>query len=184
MGNALTDRRSPGELADRGQAIEREEKLGAFPRLADIVAADFAAVPEVDVPAKWRALPVQIRLKAGWADERRSMPVLEGRVTARVPAVCQRCLEPFELPVRRDLRLLLTEPGAGEVESDEYEIWETEEPTIRPLDIVEEALIMALPLSVMHESAACSAPEQEDVVSGGETVRPFADLKDRMRDEK
>jgi uncharacterized metal-binding protein YceD (DUF177 family) len=184
MGNPLFDRRSPRELAERGQVIETEQKLGIFLRLAGIVAADFASVPETHAPAKWRASPVQIRLKAGWADERRSMPVLEGHVSARIPAVCQRCLEPFELPVERDLRLLLTGPEAGEIESDEYETWETEEPTIRPLDIVEEALIMALPLSAMHESGACSAPEQEHAAAGSETTRPFADLKKRMRDEK
>lgn len=184
MGNPLFDRRSPRELADRGQVIETDEELGKFPQLAGIVAADLASVPEEDVPAKWRALPVAIRLQAGWADDRRSMPVLEGRVSARVPAVCQRCLEPFELPVERELRLLLVGPGAGEVETDEYETWEIEEPSLRPLDIVEEALIMALPLSAMHESAACSAPGPENAASGGETIRPFADLKDRMRDEE
>lgn len=184
MANPLFDRRSPRELAERGQVIDTQEELGAFPRLADIVAADLATVPEEDVPGKWRALPVEIRLAAGWADERRAMPVLEGRVKARVPAVCQRCLEPFELPVDAGLRLLLTGPEAGEVESDEYEIWEIEEPTVRPLDIVEEALIMALPLSAMHDSAACSAPEQERPASVGDTVRPFADLKDRMRGEE
>lgn len=184
MGNPLFDRRSPRELAERGQVIDTQAELGAFPRLAGIVAADLAAVPEQDLPAKWRALPVEIRLTAGWADERRAMPVLEGYVKARVPAVCQRCLEPFELPVDRELRLLLSGPEAGEVESDEYETWEIEEPTVRPLDIAEEALIMALPLAAMHDGAACRAPEQEQAASGGDTVRPFADLKERMRDEE
>lgn len=184
MSNPLFDRRLPRELAELGQAIERQEELGAFPQLAAIVAEGLAALPEGEVPTGWRASPVSLDLVFGWADLRRRMPALEGHVRVRLPAVCQRCLAPFELQLDRELKLLFAENEAAVDDAGEYEVWETEEPTIRPIDVVEEAMIMAIPLSAMHNSAECRAPGEEKAPPGGGTVRPFADLRSRMRGEK
>ena len=52
--------------------------------------------------------------------------------------------------------------------------------TMRPLDIVDEALVMAVPLAALHEdNETCMAPD--DVVDeGSDTIRPFAALKSQM----
>ena len=189
MRNPLLDRSSPKELADLGQVIETKEKLQDFSRLAGVVAADLAALPEAGVFQEWRQTPVDIRLRFSWVDVGRRLPAIEGRVTASVPAVCQRCLGPMELALDENLKLLPVAPGesAGAAgAADDFEIWELEEATIRPIDILEEALIMAMPLSALHgPGEGCDAPADEEPALSEETNRPFAGLRSQIsgRDE-
>ena len=183
MANALTDRVSPAQLAASGQVIETKGKLSDFRRLKEVVEADLGLLSPAGVPKQWRHAPVDIRLAFGWADARRRIPALEGQISATVDAVCQRCLEPCELSLDAQLKLMLLIPGGDAAASEEYEIWETAEDTVRPLDIVDEALIMAMPLSVAHSDSAQCGPLAEKLVTeeSGKT-RPFADLKSQMRD--
>jgi len=185
MANPLLDRVPPEDLADCGQVIETEEKIKNLTRLVEIIEADLAAVPAQLVPAKWRTAPVGIKLVFSWADGREEIPALQGRVAAAIAAVCQRCLEPCEIAVEIDLNMLLLRalPRSKDVESGfpDGEVWELAEDTIRPLDIVEEALIMALPLSPVHSSQDLCGPLADNVVSEKpDIVRPFAGLKLRL----
>jgi uncharacterized protein len=172
---------SPEELAARSQVIEVTVKLGDFGRLVEIAKEDMAAVAREKQPREWQAAPVNIRLGFAWADERGKIPLLEGSIETTVAAVCQRCLEPFEMPLRATLSMLLVKAADEAAGQDEFEIWEIEEDVIRPLDIVEEALIMALPFSAMHASGGLCQPLTESATGKNtETVRPFADLRSRM----
>jgi uncharacterized metal-binding protein YceD (DUF177 family) len=184
MRNPLLDRSSPGELADLDQVIETKTKLQAFSRLAGVVAADLASLPEAEVPRKWRQTPVQIRLRFSRVDAGRRLPAVEGGVTASVPAVCQRCLGLMELALDEELKLLLVAPGesaGAEGAADDFEIWELDEATVRPLDILEEALIMAMPLSALHEPGqGCDAAQDAPPPAIEETNRPFAGLRSRI----
>jgi uncharacterized metal-binding protein YceD (DUF177 family) len=79
--------------------------------------------------------------------------------------------------------MLLLRSADADTAQGEYEIWEVEEDVIRPFDIVEEALIMALPLSALHQSHKKCGPLLEGLASDdNETVRPFADLRSRMNE--
>ncbi len=181
MANPLLDRVLPEELAERGQVFEFEGKVEDFRRLIEIVEADLKSVAVQIRPREWRAAPVNIRLGFGWADARREIPTLEGEISTDIVAVCQRCLEPFELPLRTTLKMLLLKTADATALQDEFEIWEVEGNEIRPLDIVEEALIMALPLSAVHPSRDLCGPLAENVTDENkETVRPFADLRSQM----
>lgn len=181
MRNPLLDRSTPAELADAGQVVEVEEELARFAQLAQVVAADLASLDAGDVPRKWRQEPVAIRLAFGWADPGRRYPLLEGHVAARVPAVCQRCLGPMELDLDVDLKLVLMRAGEAAPAAEDLEAWEIEEATIRPLDIVEEALIMAMPLSAMHGAGeACKSPADTALAATADSIRPFADLRSML----
>jgi uncharacterized metal-binding protein YceD (DUF177 family) len=181
MANPLLDRALPEELAERGQAFEKKGKIEDFRRLIEIVEADLESVSEPLRPREWRSAPVDIRLGFAWADARREFPVLEGEISTVIAAVCQRCLEPFDLPLRTTLKMLLLKSADATTAHGEFEIWEIEGDAIRPIDIVEEALIMAMPLSVVHQSRDECGPLAGDVTDEKiETVRPFKDLRARM----
>jgi uncharacterized metal-binding protein YceD (DUF177 family) len=182
MRNPLLDRSTPRELAERGQVIEKQQELQVFAHLTEVVAADLSSLDEDEVPGKWRQAPVEIRLVFGWGDSRQQIPVANGRVRARIPAVCQRCLGLLELTLDVELRLLFTGPDRVTGAADDYEVWELEEATLRPLDILEEALIMAMPLSALHgPGEACESPTEASVADSADAVRPFADLRSQMR---
>ena len=106
-------------------------------------------------------------------------------------AVCQRCMRPFELPLSTTLKVLLSGPEDDIVERDGYEVWEFAEETISPIDIVAEALVMALPLAAMHEDADdCVEIEAQNEATIESTMvdermtRPFAALRAQMDDEQ
>ncbi len=181
MANPLLDRARPEVLADRGQVFELKGNLKDFGRLIEILEADLESVAVEKRPREWQAAPVNIRLGFAWADSRREIPALEGEISTDIVAVCQRCLEPFDLPLKTTLKMLLLKSVDATTVQDEFEIWEVEGDEVRPLDIVEETLIMALPLSAVHQSRDLCGPLADNVTDENkETVTPFADLRSRM----
>ncbi len=188
MAHALRDRDTPRALAESRQSFDFKGDLSDFERLGDIVRADLQTLTPSERPPGWRQSPVSVRLSFGFADLRETVPALTGSASARLTAVCQRCLEPFELPVEVDLRYVL--PAAGEQSDglEGYEAWEMTGELLRPLDLVEEALIMALPLSAAHPSPELCGPLagrlEASPTGAGETVRPFAGLKAQMKEIK
>ena len=189
MGNPLRDRRPLAELASQGQVIEITEKIGNFERLAGIVEADLEALDPDKLPHGWRESVVTGRLAFGFLDAQERVAALEGEVAATVDAVCQRCLEPFRLDLRSELNLLPV-IGGDDARGDDarvdnaFDVWELDDDTVCPADIVEEALIMAMPLAAMHESAGACKEFEEAAGDAAQTVRPFAALRAQLDDNE
>ena len=183
MGNPLRERRTPSDWAASGQVIEIAEKISDFGRLAEIVGGDLETLDPEMRPPDWRDAPVTGELCFGFADAQEGVPALQGSVAATIDAVCQRCLQPFRLALKVELRLLFVASADDGVDTDGYEVWELDEDRLRPLDLVEEALVMAMPLAAMHvDDAACTGLAGE-AVAESTTTRPFASLRAQMEDE-
>ena len=101
------------------------------------------------------------------------------KVEAEVGAVYQRCLEPFAVSLSSDLQYLLQPSGESVLEQEGFDTWEIDEPTLRAADIVDEVLVMALPLSARHEGETCTAVDANSAPAE-EMTRPFADLRAQM----
>ena len=183
MGNPLHDRRTPQDLAASGQVIEIANKVGDFERLAGIVEADLAALNPDKLPRDWRDAKVAGQLGFSFVAMPGNVPALEGQVTVTIDAVCQRCLKPFGLPLEVELRYLFGGDQAAGNGGDDYEIWDLHDDKLCPADLVEEALIMALPLAAMHENDANCNKDRSDEGRTDNTIRPFASLKTQMDKE-
>lgn len=185
MGKPLRDRRTAAEWAASGQVIEIADKISEFPQLDAIVEADLAALAANARPADWRASEVTGRLAFGFADMTQRLPTVACTAEVTVDAVCQRCLEAFRLPLAVDAKLLLLDLDQEVEGYDELEVWELEERLLRPQDIVEELLVMAMPFAAMHtESSACRALTAKPRLVA-DTTTPFAALREQMaRDTK
>lgn len=187
MAHALRDRSTPRALAQGRQVIEFKGKIADFPRLSRIVARDLDALDEGDRPTDWRNAPLSARLAFGFADVSDRLPIVEGQASVVVTAVCQRCLDPVDLALTADLSYLLLPEATSGAGLDEYEVWELDEESFRPAELVEEALIMLLPISAVHEDPDDCGPLSGRLVAGTgrtrrESTRPFADLRSRMKD--
>lgn len=184
MANPLFDRALPEDLASIGQRIEYKGKISEFHRLVEIVEAELKTVSEDIWPRRWQDAAVDIRLDFAWADLQQNIPRVTGRISAEMPAVCQRCLEVFNLSLEVALEMLLVRADAqgDDIEQTaECEIWEIGEEALRPGDIVEESLVMSIPLVPRHQSEdACGVLAGEIAESGLKTARPFADLRSQM----
>ena len=178
MGNPLRDRRTPREFAASGQSIDFDDKIGDFERLAGIVEADLSALDAEKVPRGWRDRTVAGHLSFGFADAQQGLPTLEGSIAATVDAVCQRCLEPMVVSLCAEMKYLLADG-----EYDDYEVWELEESTLRPIDIVDEALVMAIPMSVLHVYSKDCRRMTASQEPAEDKIRPFAALRAQMDEE-
>ena len=181
MGNPLHERRTAAEWSAASQVIEIAEKISVFEQLSQVVEDDLATLDADKIPADWRDTQVTGRLEFGFADAQQQLPRVHCRVATNAHAVCQRCLEPFRLPLEAEADLLLLDLEQDVDGYDDHEVWELEEKLLRPRDIVEELLIMALPFSAMHtESAACRTLSAESEGSVEKMTTPFAALREQM----
>ena len=173
MDDPLRDRSFLTDLAARSQVIEISEKIASFERLAEAIETDIAALDAAARTVNWRESAVTGRLIFGFADDSERVATLAGHVEARVAAVCQRCLALFDWPLRTEFRLQFGTPGMAI--RDDYELWELSDSLVCPMEIVDEALIMAMPLSARHEdSAHCvELPQRDDE----NLATPFASLR-------
>lgn len=186
MTHPLADRSTPLALAESRQVFDYEGDLTDFPRLADIVEADLSELPDDERPASWRVSPVHVRLAFGFMDARETVPSVSGSAAATLTLVCQRCLEPFSRRVEAELDYVFDRSSEDE-ESGGAAVWELDEERFRPLDLVEEALIMVLPMVAAHASTAECGPLAKavsaDSAAGdeGAKLKPFAGLRDQMK---
>jgi len=188
MANPLRDRRTAADWAAAGQVIEITEKLSSFEQLASIVEADLAALEPAKRPSRWRESRVVGSLEFGFADAPRVLPRVRCKVSARLDAVCQRCLEPFGLAVETEADLLLLGIEETAQGYEDHEVWELEDDVLRPLDIVEELLVMALPFSAMHvdleSCTALTAGADNNPDDNEERTTPFAALRTQMTQDQ
>jgi uncharacterized protein len=80
-------------------------------------------------------------------------PRIVGNVSTDVSVVCQRCLQPMILHVEDKIDLVLvTTDAQSKALPDRYDPWFCgEDESLSPADIIEEQLILAMPIVSMHE---------------------------------
>ena len=162
------------ELAAQGASLERHFPLKGFARLISAIAPGSQA-DNRDVTARFRF----------GREQGKSIATVE--VDARLPLICQRCLQPVELPVTSSTRLVFVDhSGEPDPLASEREPFETRGGLLALADVVEEELLLALPLVPAHdEENACEAfvPDfdgTEEVASAERAQLPFAALKDLL----
>ncbi len=135
---------------------------------------------------------VSAALSFGFDEQRRQ--VISGEVTTNVNVQCQRCLEPVavELVESVNLALVRTEEMAKSLPAS-LDPWISEDEQIRPADIIEEQLILGLPIAATHDDCESAMPVAGDLEETGESgaeaqpskPNPFAvlaSLKDKKPD--
>lgn len=162
-------------LADKAEVFEISAKIGDFDRLAAAIDADLAGTAEAPSATDWRELPVTGRLQFGVAAA--GEPVVSVDLSADVTSVCQRSLEVFRWQLETAVRFRLAPNGEAVAELDGYETWELDDDVIVPIELADEALVMAMPLSVTHDEAVVEA---DAGATGRDVTRPFADLRAQM----
>jgi uncharacterized protein len=160
-------------LAAEGATVVRDWPASAFARLGDRLADGEGEV--------------EARLRFYRHDGR---PSLEGRIRARLKLRCERCLRAFEWPLATDVKLLFVADEAEEPQG-EYEPALAPEGRAALKDIVEDELLLALPLVPVHpEQAGCREARETNAKSQapgevpGESAtvqRPFANLRDWLK---
>ena len=150
----------PRQLAQKAETLSGQAPLAAFARLSE-------GLPELAAelaPVRWSA-QVQARAPLGElaTDAARAATPeaelwLQLRLQAEVPQLCQRCLSPYAQPVEveRWFRFVASEEIALAEDDDSEEDLLVLDARFDLAALVEDELLLALPLVPMHEQ--CPEP--------------------------
>jgi len=118
--------------------------------------------------------------------DKQGIPFLDVGVAGQCRLRCQRCLEGFDFPVRLDTRLQLRDQsGLDELDSDAAGAAEEEFDSIladqhlNVLDLLEEEILLSLPIAPKHALGTCQATDGKDLQ--GNVKNPFAVLAELKR---
>jgi len=169
MSNPWPELIDPVRLADQGVDISGSYPLVALDRLVPLLHQTEGVVD------------FRLRFERDIGGRR----LVKGQVLARLSLTCQRCLMPTWFSVKREVLLgivaNLTAANQLPVELDPLVV----ENTLSVREIVEDELLLELPVVAMHEIDQCPArevleqyvPREEEGRDGPEKPNPFAALK-------
>ena len=110
------------------------------------------------------------------------IPMLVGHLQASLDLECQRCLKPIQTPMELDFRLMIDASDEIVRQSSQDTLY-SDDGYIDITEVVEDELILAVPLVSMHEDTACN---QDLLIKGqltdsqaeaAEKENPFAVLQ-------
>ena len=161
----------PRKLADRGTTLEGEGLLASLPRLCDPLADDAGLV----------------RAKFFFGRDEQRAVIIRSEVDVEVKMVCQRCLELVTLPIHSECEYAVVKEGASSESMPKgYDVLEVGEDPLDLLALVEDELLLALPIVPAHAHDVCRPPAglDEPESSEDEVTRsnPFSVLAQLKRD--
>lgn len=106
------------------------------------------------------------------------LPSVKGRINTQVWVQCQRCLEPMQHAISQEFEILI-DVTDSEAESYQMDSVYTEEGYLDIYALIEDEIILSLPLILTHPHTDCNpympeAPEEEDTAASN---NPFAVLQ-------
>ncbi|MFH0341187.1 MAG: YceD family protein [Chromatiales bacterium] len=98
-----------------------------------------------------------VAVEAAFFDTEKGLHRAQGEVSGTLTVRCQRCMEPMELPVRSGLKLQFIEEASKIEPDNDYEIVRMTWGPTSLLEVIEDELILALPIAPMHPEGQCGA---------------------------
>jgi len=159
------------ELIDPWRALETEARYAGSLRLARM-----ARLRE-----SLREAEGEARFTLAFSRDLEGRGLVQGQIQARLILTCQRCLEALDLPVQAPLALaLVTGLDEARLLPEDLDPLVVTGESLPLADLIEDELLLALPLIPMHDPGACpqarGQEEEEGAHQSEEAPRPFAIL--------
>lgn len=147
-------------------------------------------LPRVLESAASDQLEVAVQLK--FSVDGSGQKQIQGELTASLEMICQRCLQAAPIDLRESIKLaLLVSEDQLKNLDPEWDPWICKEPRLELADLVEEQLMLALPIVHLHKDSTCIEkleyqPHDHDELGKSaerETDNPFSILKQLKEDE-
>lgn len=153
----------PIQLAEKGARLTGELPLSGMHRLVKMCADEQGSVS------------VDLHFERDLSD---GLRLMRGRIDARIGVICQRCMERFEVGLTTEPQLILLRPGEHEHLVETGDALIIDQPVTLG-ELVEDELLLEVPMVPMHASDACPArsfvaadkPEQRET-----RANPFSAL--------
>jgi uncharacterized protein len=154
------------EVAQKG-CFKGEIALSELKRLGELLQLDDAGVVGRSIAVTFEFL------RSGF-----DVPMLAGHLQTSLELECQRCLKPLEFPMELDFRLLIDASDELLSQSSEDTLY-SNDGYIDIAEVVEDELILAIPLVAMHEDTACNENWRDSELPAETPMKenPFAVLQ-------
>ena len=154
------------EVAQKG-CFEGEIALSELKRLGELLQLDDAGVDGRNIALNFEFLRSEF-----------DVPMLAGQLRTSLELECQRCLKPLEFPMDVDFRLLIDASDELLSQSSEDTLY-SDDGYIDIAEVVEDELILAIPLVAMHEDTACNENWRDSELPAETPMKenPFAVLQ-------
>jgi uncharacterized protein len=159
----------PIMLADQGQRLSGRVPVQSMARLRAQLLEDAG---EVDVDLAFE--------RAEGSNLRR----MRGRIVAQLAVRCQRCLEPMTIEVVAEPDTILLAAGEADPGLPPEADTLTVSTSVAVAELIEDELLLALPMVPMHELDECPARKYIGGAKGDTTKHPLAELAHRGREHK
>lgn len=162
----------PRRLADRAITLEGDIALSELSRLCSSLVSNQGI----------------IHAKLVFSRDQQRLPVIQATLAADLSMLCQRCLEPVVLPVHGEfLYAVLGEGASSESLPQGYDALELGEEDLDLLSLIEDELLLALPLVPAHDPKDCQHPAgfvatPEPAAEAAAKPNPFSVLAQLKRD--
>ena len=118
----------------------------------------------------------KITLKFEFVRNETEISMLVGHLQTSLQLECQRCLKAMELPIALDFSLMID--ASDELVSDaSVDTLYSNDGAIDIIEVVEDELILAIPLVAMHDDTACNENWQASESEAAVKDNPFAVLQ-------
>jgi len=107
-------------------------------------------------------------------------PMIKGYTQAQLPILCQRCLQTMRWPIKNKIAMLIiTKNGKEDELPKDYEILSLTNTPVSLVTIIEDELILALPIVALHEKCPTNEYQLPDSFSLDNTFQnnPFRVLE-------
>lgn len=119
----------------------------------------------------------EARLSMACGVDEQGRRYVEGSVCADLKLTCQRCLGVYYHSVDESFRVTLVDSEAeGEGLPEGLEPFVSPDGRLRPKDLAEEELLLAMPIVALHREGECNPPPNHAGVAR-QDLSPFAQLK-------
>lgn len=162
----------PFKWADRGAEVDTSVPLKSFTRLLDGALSDQGVVT----------------VRCDFARDAQGVAWLTGEATTSVSLTCQRCLEAVQVDLDAEFRLaLVADDAAADALPEDEDFLVVGEDSLVLQDVVEDELILALPLAPTHDDCELAyTPDAAESASEDKRENPFqvlAAIKGRDQDQ-
>jgi DUF177 domain-containing protein len=102
---------------------------------------------------------------------------VEVEIEVQLTFVCQRCLEPVVIEIHKNSSLgIVNDKDEFEALPKEYEPLQLDEDNLSVEQLVEDELLLAIPLSPLHSADECPGKRDLDKINADSKLKPFAGL--------
>ena len=150
------------EFAQAQQTLAGEINALKCERLAETIGAN---------PSQGGA-GAHISFKLTGAAKQLRNPSLQLRIDAKLPVICQRCLDKMLVHLNLDFDYIVCKELPIEIDENDDTDWLEAAPEMNLQALIEDELLLAMPLAPMHDHD-CSKQSMQS----GEKPNPFAVLK-------